>query len=159
MNKKEAETGKQSKAWTHAIDEVRERLNEYRKKRGMKMPADITTYEYPIFDNLVLPKKKIKKKGGDIEEDMTTYPTDGLKYKRIKPKYKEGDLVNVLLQEPHTMTGKKQSTKQWRMGDLRLEKKKRKVLKVLYYSGPNPYRYLVEGLPNASYTEQELKQV
>lgn len=90
---------------------------------------------------------------------MTTYPTDGLKYKRIKPKYKEGDLVNVLLQEPHTMTGKKQSTKQWRMGDLRLEKKKRKVLKVLYYSGPNPYRYLIEGLPNASYTEQELKQV
>ena len=159
MNKKEAETGKQSKAWTHAIDEVRERLNEYRRKRGMRMPADITTYEYPIFDNLVLPKKKIKKKGGDIEEDMTTYPTDGLKYKRIKPKYKEGDLVNVLLQEPHTMTGKKQSTKQWRMGDLRLEKKKRKVLKVLYFSGPNPYRYLIEGLSNASYTEQELKQV
>ena len=27
MNKKEAETGKQSKAWTHAIDEVREKFN------------------------------------------------------------------------------------------------------------------------------------
>ena len=45
------------------------------------------------------------------------------------------------------------------MGDLRLEKKKRNITKVLYYSGPNHYRYLIEGLPNASYTEQELKQV
>jgi hypothetical protein len=45
------------------------------------------------------------------------------------------------------------------MGDLRLEKKKRKIIKVLYYSGNVPYRYLIEGLPNASYTEQELKQV
>ena len=159
MNKKEAETGKISKAWTHAIDEVREKLNEYRRKRGMRMPADITTYEYPIFDNLELPKKKIKKQGGDIQEDMTTYPTDGLKYKQIKPKFAVGQMVNVLYQEPHAMTGKKQNTKQFRMGDLRLEKKKRKVLKVLYYSGPNHYRYLIDGLPNASYTEQELKQV
>jgi hypothetical protein len=57
------------------------------------------------------------------------------------------------------MTGKKQPTKTFRMADLRLEKKKRKVLKVLYYSGPNHYRYLIEGLPNASYTEQEIKVV
>ena len=57
------------------------------------------------------------------------------------------------------MTDKKQNTNNFRMQDLRLEKKKRKVFEVLYYSGPNPYRYLIEGLPNASYTEQELKQV
>ena len=57
------------------------------------------------------------------------------------------------------MTGAKQNTPQFRMGDLRLEKKKRKVLKVLYYSGANPYRYLIEGFNGASYTEQELKQV
>ena len=69
------------------------------------------------------------------------------------------DLVNVLLEEPQTILGKKQPTKNFRMGDLRLEKKKRKILKVLYYNGPNPYRYLIEGLPNASYTEQEIEQV
>ena len=33
------------------------------------------------------------------------------------------------------------------------------LILLLYYNGPNPYRYLIEGLPNASYTEQELKQV
>ena len=80
-----------------------------------------------------------------------------MKYTQIKPKYKVNDLVNVLLEEPQTILGKKQPTKNFRMGDLRLEKKKRKILKVLYYSGPNSYRYLVDGLPGASYTEQELK--
>ena len=60
MNKKEEETGKVSKAWTHAIDEVRGKLNNYRRSRGVKLPKDLTTYEYPIFDN-VIPKIKIKK--------------------------------------------------------------------------------------------------
>ena len=152
MNKKEAETGKISKAWTHAIDEVREKLNTYRKSRGVKIPKDITTYEYPIFDNLEPKIKHVKKGGGHINDDNQQYTI-------IKPKYKVGDLVNVLLEEPQTILGKKQPTKNFRMGDLRLEKKKRKILKVLYYNGPNHYRYLVEGLPGASYTEQELKQV
>jgi DNA-binding Lrp family transcriptional regulator len=152
MNKKEAETGKISKAWTHAIDEVREKLNKYRISRGVKLPKDITTYEYPIFDNLEPKIKHVKKGGGDVNDDNQQYTI-------IKPKYKVGDLVNVLLEEPQTILGKKQPTKSFRMGDLRLEKKKRKILKVLYYNGPNPYRYLIEGLPNASYTEQELKQV
>ena len=39
MNKKEAETGKISKAWTHAIDDVREKLNVYRKSRVKKLPT------------------------------------------------------------------------------------------------------------------------
>jgi hypothetical protein len=152
MNKKEEETGKVSKAWTHAIDEVRDKLNEYRRSRGVKMPKDITTYEYPIFDNLEPKIKNKKTGGGEINNDDQQYSI-------IRPKYKVGDLVNVLLEEPQTILGKKQPTKTFRMQDLRLEKKKRKVIKVLYYSGPNPYRYLIEGLPNASYTEQELKQV
>ena len=62
MNKKEEETGKVSKAWTHAIDEVRGKLNNYRRSRGVKIPKDITTHIYPIFDN-VIPKIKIKKGG------------------------------------------------------------------------------------------------
>ena len=160
MNKKEEETGKISKAWTHAIDEVRGKLNNYRRSRGVKIPKDITTHIYPIFDN-VIPKIKIKKlkKGGDLTEDIEDHPIEGDKYTQIKPKYKVGDLVNVLLEEPRTILGKKQPTKNFRVGDLRLEKKKRKILKVLYYSGPNHFRYLVDGLPGASYTEQELKQV
>ena len=161
MNAKEAETGKQSKAWVHAIDKVRKVLNTYRRKRGVKLPKDITTYEYPIFDNTE-PKIKFKiktTKGGDLIQEVDAHANDKQRYTHTEPKFKVGQMVNVLYSEPHTMTGKKQPSKNFRMGDLRLEKKKRKVLKVLYYSGPNPYRYLIEGLPNASYTEQELKQV
>ena len=138
MNTKEAATGKTSRAWTSSIDAVREKLNEYRKNRAMKMPTDLATYEYPIFDNIKESKKKT------IE---------------IKPKYQVGDLVNVMYQEPHSMTGKKQNTSTFRMGDLRLEKKKRKIIQVLYYSSPVHYRYLIEGLPGASYVEEELRQV
>ena len=143
----------------NAIDDVRTKLNSYRRSRGVKIPKDITTYEYPIFDNLVPKIKTIKRKGGDIKEDINNFQTDEQEYKIINPKFKVGELVNVLLEEPQTILGKKQPTKNFRMGDLRLEKKKRKILKVLYYSGPNPYRYLIQGLPNASYTEQEIKQV
>ena len=105
-------------------------------------------------------KFKIKReKGGDLKQDLDDYPIEEQIYTQIKPKYKVGDLVNVLLEEPRTMLDKKQPTKNFRMGELRLEKKKRKILKVLYYSGPNHYRYLVDGLPGARYTEQEIKKL
>ena len=60
---------------------------------------------------------------------------------------------------PHTMNGKKQNTTNFRMGDLRLEKQKRKVVAVLYFSGAQRYRYLIDGLKGASYIEDELKQI
>ncbi len=88
----------------------------------MKRPSDLTTYEYPFFDNIKESKKKLKE---------------------TKSKYKVGDLVNVMYEVPHTMNGKKQNTTNFRMGDLRLEKEKRKIKTVLNYSGFQPYRYLV----------------
>jgi len=45
------------------------------------------------------------------------------------------------------------------MGDLRLEKQKRKVVAVLYFSGAQRYRYLIDGLKGASYIEDELKRI
>ena len=135
MNAKEELTGKKSVKWTYMIDTVRDKLNAYRKK---KLPVDITTYQYPFFDNTIISKNKIK---------------------IIQPKYKIGDEVNVLLQEPVNALGKKHSDKRFRMADYRLDKKKRKVLAVYCYSGTPSYRYQIQGLPNASYTEQELKQV
>ena len=136
MNAKEEETGTISKKWVYMIDIVREKLNELRKK---KLPQDVTTYNYPVFDAPVDESKKTKK--------------------IIKPKFKVNDMVNVLLQEPVNALGKKHSNKNWRMADYRLDKKKRKILAVFYYAGSPPYRYLIEGLPNASYTEHELKRV
>jgi hypothetical protein len=68
-------------------------------------------------------------------------------------------MVNVLLQEPVNTFDKKHVDKRFRMGDYRLSKRKYRVSAVLYYAGTPPYRYLIEGLPGASFIEQELKQV
>ena len=73
----------------------------------MKIPKDLTTYEYPIFDNTI-PNIKVKiktKKGGDLKEEVDAHPTEQQKYKQIKPKYKVNDLVNVLLEEPLKILG------------------------------------------------------
>jgi hypothetical protein len=65
----------------------------------------------------------------------------------------------VLYDEPRDALGKKQNTKNFRMADTTLERKKRKIVSVLYYNGEVPFRYLVEGIANASFTENELKQI
>jgi len=151
MNEQESKTGKQSKAWIHAIDPIREMLNKYRterlkkelEKKGVETPVDLTTFTYPIFDNI--PNKK-----------------------EIKPKYKVGDMVYVLYNEPHKFSKNangeetKQNTKSFRVGDLRLSKKKYKISKVLYYSGNIMYRYMLDGYPtnrkqSASFVESELR--
>ena len=156
MNQKESETGKQSKAWVSSIDIVREELNDYKRKRlraklakqGSSFPVDLQKFEYPIFDNLKLEDKKLK---------------------LVQPKYKVGDMVHVLYDEPRKFNrdqqgeNAKQNTKNFRMGDLRLSIKKYRVSKVLYYSGTPAYRYLLEGYPtnkkqSASFTEEELKR-
>ena len=156
MNQKELQTGKQSKKWVYMIDPLREKLNKIRR---IPTPKDITTYQYAFFDPSEPKKKIIKMKGSGLMEDIDAYPTDGIKYKLIKPKYKVGDMVNVLLQEPRSALDKKFMDKRFRMGDTRLTREKHRVLEVLAYAGRPAYRYIIEGFPCASYTEQELKQV
>jgi len=147
MNKKELEKGKRSKAWVDSVDLIRTKLNHIRIK---EMPTDIAAYTYPIFNN----GKEIKD-----NEKLKFKEEDKQLFKMIKPKYKVGDLVNVLYDEPRDALGKKQNTKNFRMADTTLERKKRKIISVLYYNGEVPFRYLVEGISNASFTENELKQI
>ena len=133
-----------SDEWTRKVNKYRtERLKKELEKKGVETPIDLTTFTYPIFDNI--PNKK-----------------------EIKPKYKVGDMVYVLYNEPHKFSKNangedtKQNTKSFRVGDLRLSKKKYKISKVLYYSGNIMYRYMLDGYPSnrkqsASFTENELR--
>ena len=93
-----------------------------------------------------------------------------IKFKLIRQKYKVGDLVNILLSEPEDILGKKQPTKNFRMGDVRLSREKYRVKSVVYFAGNPPYRYILEALENASgriknrvldvrFQESEMRQI
>ncbi len=73
-----------------------------------------------------------------------------------KPKYKVGDTVYRQSDVPLNALGNKQPTNNYRMGDYRFEKIPKKITKIIYMSGNPPYRYMLEGLSQVSYTEAQL---
>ena len=129
-NKQEKKTGKVSKAWVKHLPMIRDKLNAVRVK---ELPDDYTRFDYPT---------------------ISTRTNDKLA-KIIKQKFKTGDLVHVALDVPTDVNGNKLSGK-FRTGDLRYDPKARKVTRVLYYTGGNLHRYMVEGITNASYADDEL---
>jgi len=72
------------------------------------------------------------------------------------PKYKINDLVFRRLEVPLDKYGNKLHNGNFRQGDNRYEMTPRKVIKVLAYSSPNPWWYILDTLPNVSYAEAEL---
>ncbi len=147
MNAKEIETGKEFKNWTMVVPDVREKLNEFRKT---KLPKDPNAHEYPLFDPF---KESTIVKLVDKKEVKTKV------YKEIVPKFAVGDMVHRKLDAPRNALGVKQSGK-FRAGDFRYDTVARKIIEVFNMSGKGPlYRYYLEGLPNVSYPEHELKKV
>lgn len=96
------------------------------KIRAKTLPEDYQTHNYPVF------------------------------HSKKESKYKKGDIVYRALEVPNNSLGNKQSTTQFRAGDYRFDLVPKKVLQVLYYAGYEPYRYIIEGFPNVSYTEKQL---
>lgn len=74
-----------------------------------------------------------------------------------QPKFNVGDVVHRVLEIPYDALGYPQPTKIFRIGDYSWEKHPRKIKEILYYSGKVPYRYMLEGIKNASFTESQLK--
>jgi hypothetical protein len=99
---------------------------ELNKIRVKSLPKNPRTHEYKILDTLT-----------------TT------------PKYKVNDMVYRALDEPRNSLNEKQSGK-FREGDNRWDEVPRRITKVLYYSGSVAYRYMLNGIHQASYSEWEL---
>lgn len=76
----------------------------------------------------------------------------------VESKFNVDDIVYRISDEPLDALGRKQPTKNFRMGDYRWDLTPRKIVRVLRYSGKNPIRYLLENLPNVSYAEWEVKK-
>jgi hydrogenase maturation factor len=73
-----------------------------------------------------------------------------------EPKYKIGDLVHRKLDAPKNALNKDQSTKTFREGDIRWDVLPRKIIKVIYMADSPWYRYILDGISQASYCDIEL---
>ena len=81
-----------------------------------------------------------------------------VQYERIEPKYKVGRYVYRYLDHPNNALGKNQPTAQRRQGDYNFKRVARRIEKVVTMGARGPtYRYVLEDLPNVSYTENQLK--
>jgi len=101
---------------------------DYNKLRVQKMPTNVSDFPYP-----------------------GSFPTK-------EPKFKVGDIVHYALDTPEDALGNKQPTANFRMGDYRLSRISRKIIKVVNLLTEPYYRYILEGIPNASYSEAQLKK-
>ena len=73
-----------------------------------------------------------------------------------EPKFKVGDIVYRQSDVPLNALGKQQPTKTFRTGDYRYDMIPKKITQILYFGGDVPYRYMLEGISRASYTENQL---
>lgn len=73
-----------------------------------------------------------------------------------KPKYKVGDFVHEKLDHPENALGHKQPTAKFREGDYRFSRIAKKIVRVIYMNDYPYYRYILDTLPNVSYSENEL---
>lgn len=122
-------------------------LNKKEKDTG-KYYYEWTDMTNKIRDEL----NKIRKKP---EKSPYThdYPVHDIKK---TAKFKVGDLVHYKLDEPRDNFNQKQAGK-FRTGDLHFDPIAKRITEVIFYTGDIPFRYALEGITNATYTEGQLK--
>ena len=139
MNAREEKTGKVCKDWLAPLPKIKTQLNRIRRKTT---PANIKTYEYDVFD----PVSEVISEKGKVKNIL------------VKPKYKVGDNVYYQLDHPRNALDKPQPSGQFRSGDYTWSRIPKKIKELLYFPQPVNYRYIVEGMPNVSFVEQELRR-
>jgi len=72
------------------------------------------------------------------------------------PKFKIGEIVHYKLDYPENALGHKQPTSVFRVGDYRYSAIPKKIVKVLNMNDSPYYRYILEGMPNVSFSEYQL---
>ena len=125
----------------------------YLQNKTMELNSDY--YEWTdIIDELRHNLNDAKKHPKDVNLNKYVPPEINMDQ---EPKYKINDLVYRRLEVVVDKFGNKLHNGKFRQGDNRYETNKpTKILQVLAYSSPNPWRYILNGLPNVSYAEAEL---
>ena len=148
MNEKEKLTGRISKNWTSIIPDVRKTLNILRK---YNLPTNLNTdHSQPLVNTIVKNNtEEVDEKGNKSSVEIESF---------VKPKFKVGQKVYVVLDTPKSILGKDQKIPRFREGDVRVSLKKHTILEILYMNGSGPtIRYIVTGYKNVSFSEDQLK--
>lgn len=140
LNNKEKELGETYREWLEIVSIIRDELNKVRKK----------TEKIDIKDRGE--SSSLPDSGRENLHHRPTFDPE----KAGKPKYKIGDIVHEKLDEPETILGKKQPTKNFRKGDVRYSTVPKKVIDILLFTDEPYYRYKLQGINNATYSEYEL---
>lgn len=72
------------------------------------------------------------------------------------PKYNVGDIVHQKLDYPENALGHKQPTSNFREGDFRYSTVPKKITKIIYMLDEPYYRYMLSGISDASFSENQL---
>lgn len=72
------------------------------------------------------------------------------------PKFKIGQTVHYKLDTPENALGHKQPTSKFRIGDYRYSREPKQIKQILYMNDEPYFRYILDGLPNVSYSEYQL---
>ena len=129
MNRIEIKTGKEYNEWTDVIDIIRKELNKIRK---------------------------VELKDKDINKNMVGFPS--IEVLKKDSTYNVGDVVYHMTEFPLSALGHNQSTDKFREGDYRFNlTEPRKIIRVIPDKSVN-FRYVLEGLNNVSYTENQLRK-
>jgi len=124
----------------------------YLQNKSMELQKDYVEWT-DIIDELRNNLNDSKKHPIDVDLNKYVPPEINMQY---PPKYKKNDLVYRRLEVAIDKYGNKLHNGKFRQGENRYELIPRKVLQVLAYSSPNPWRYILDTLPNVSYAEAEL---
>jgi len=128
-------------------------LYTYLQNKSMEVQKDYVEWT-DIIDELRHNLNDAKKHPIDVDLNKYVPPEINMQY---PPKYKKDDLVYRRLEIPVDKFGNRLHNMKFRQGENRYETNKpTKILEVLAYSSPNPWRYILNGLPNVSYAEAEL---
>ena len=131
LNTKEKKTGHVNREWLSIIPTIRTELNNFRTDKTITASTD---------------------KWFDMDKTSKTYNLES----HPEPKFKVGDLVHRQLDYSSNINQKRQYGG-FRTGDYRFEQIPRKIINVLIYPQPVPYRYILSDLKKASFTESQLK--
>ena len=108
-----------------------------------------------IVDKLRIDLNKLRKK--DVSNiDLATHKYPVPDTTKSKPKYNVGDFVYRKLDKPKNALNETINSDVFREGDFRFDPIPVKIKQILYYPGKVTYRYMLSGIKNASFTEDEL---